>query len=96
VADADIISAFWDCTTCHSLVHELGREQRKITKALLNIATRYTSGEEDVGDAFTLVTAGAAVGGGRMAPTSVIIKSTKKGAKGGKKGKSTVHTASLQ
>jgi hypothetical protein len=24
--DADVISAFWDGTTCHSLVHELGHE----------------------------------------------------------------------
>jgi hypothetical protein len=26
VADADIISAFWDDMTCRSLVHELGHE----------------------------------------------------------------------
>jgi hypothetical protein len=96
VADADIISAFWDCMRCCSLVHELGLEEPKTTKALLNIVTLYTSGEEAVGGAFNLVTAGAAVGGGRTAPTNVIVKSTKKGAKGRKKGKSTVYIASLR
>jgi hypothetical protein len=39
VADADIISAFWDGTTCRSLVHELDREQPKTTKVFLDIAT---------------------------------------------------------
>jgi hypothetical protein len=39
VADADAISEFWDGTTCHTLVHELGHEQPKTTKELLDIAT---------------------------------------------------------
>jgi hypothetical protein len=61
VADADIISTFWDDTMCRSLVHELSREQQKTTKVLLDIATRYTLGEEAVEAAFTSVEAGTTV-----------------------------------
>jgi hypothetical protein len=86
VADADVISAFWDATACHSLVHELGREHPKTTKVLLDIATRHTLGEESVGATFTLVNVGAAAGGDRTTPTSTTVKITKKGAKGGKEG----------
>jgi hypothetical protein len=64
VADVDVISAFWDGTTCHSLVHELSREQPKTTKELLDILTQHVSGEEVVRAAFTLVEAGAAASGG--------------------------------
>jgi hypothetical protein len=39
VVDVDIVSAFWDGTTCRSLFHELGREQLKTVKELLDIAT---------------------------------------------------------
>jgi hypothetical protein len=39
VADVNVILVFWDGTTCHTLVHELGREQPKTTKELLNIVT---------------------------------------------------------
>jgi hypothetical protein len=96
VADADIISAFWDGTTCHSLVHELGREQQKTTKVLLDIATQHTSGEEVVGAAFTLVNADAATGSGRMTPTSTTVKSTKRALRVGRRGKSTIHVTSLR
>jgi hypothetical protein len=37
VADADVISAFWDNTTCYTLVHELDCEQPKTTKELLDM-----------------------------------------------------------
>jgi hypothetical protein len=86
VVDANIISAFWDGSTCLSLVHEPSREQPKTTKALLDIVTQHTLGEEAVGAAFTLVNKGAAAGSGRMAPTSTTVKSTQKGAKGRKTG----------
>jgi hypothetical protein len=49
LADADIISAFWDGMTCHTLMHELSREPPRTTKELLDIATRQASGEEAVG-----------------------------------------------
>jgi hypothetical protein len=39
VVDADVISVFWHGTTCHTLVHELGREQPRTTKELLDIVT---------------------------------------------------------
>jgi hypothetical protein len=86
VADADVISTFWDGTTCHILVHELGREQPKTTKQLLNIATRHASGEEVVEAAFVLGNARTASNGGRAASTKATVKSARKGAKGGKKG----------
>jgi hypothetical protein len=72
---------------CCNLVHELSHELPKTTKDLLNIATRHSSGDEAVGAAFTLVSAGMAAGGGWATPTSTIVRSTKKGAKGEKKGK---------
>jgi hypothetical protein len=62
--------------TCRTLVHELGREQPKTTKELLNITTRHAFGEEVVGAAFVLDNAEAAANGGRAVPT----KATSKGA----------------
>jgi hypothetical protein len=52
---------------------------------LLKITTRHTSGEEAVGATFTLVEAGMTAGRDRIAPTNVIARGAKKGAKGGKK-----------
>jgi hypothetical protein len=49
VADTDVILAFWDGTICHTLVHELNREQPKTTKELLDIATQHAYSEEAVG-----------------------------------------------
>jgi hypothetical protein len=71
---------------CRTLVHELGRKQPKSTKEMLDIITRHASVEEAVGAAFVLANAGTAASGGRAAPTMVVIKSTRKDAKGGKKG----------
>jgi hypothetical protein len=71
---------------CRTLVHELGREQPKSTKEMLDIITRHASVEEAVGVAFVLANAGTAASGGRATPTMVAIKSTMKDAKGGKKG----------
>jgi hypothetical protein len=70
---------------CCTLVHELGHEQPKTTKDLLDIGTRHTSGEEAVGAAFTMGNAKAADEGGRAAPSKVTIKGARKGGKGGKK-----------
>jgi hypothetical protein len=50
--DADVISAFWSSTNCRTLVHELGRDQPKTKKELLDNATRHASGEEAVGAIF--------------------------------------------
>jgi hypothetical protein len=86
VANAEIILAFWDGTTCRTLVHELGHKQPKTIKELLNIATQHASHEEAIGATFTLGNTGTSVDGGRAAPTKAIIKSTKKCAKGSKKG----------
>jgi hypothetical protein len=49
VADADVISVFWDGMMWHTLVHELSHEQPKTTKELLGISTRHAFGEEAVG-----------------------------------------------
>jgi hypothetical protein len=81
-----VIFAFWDSTTCGTLVHELGREQPKTTKALLNIATQHACSEEVVGVAFVLGNAAAAIDGGRTAPTMATTKGARKGAKGGRMG----------
>jgi hypothetical protein len=86
VANADIISAFWDGMTYHTLVHELSLEQPKITKELLDIATRHASGEEAVGAAFVLGDAEAVANGGQVIPTKATVKGIQKGAKGSKKG----------
>jgi hypothetical protein len=90
VADAKVVSAFWDGTTCHSLVHELSREQPKTTKELLNVATRHASGEEAIGAAFTLAKASAAAGGHRIAPPPPISPSEapKRALRAGRGGKS--------
>jgi hypothetical protein len=37
VADTDVILVFWDSTTYCTLVHEIGREQPKTTKELLDM-----------------------------------------------------------
>jgi hypothetical protein len=52
ICDADAISTFWFSTNCQTLVHELGCDQPKTTKELLNIATRHASSEEAVGFVF--------------------------------------------
>jgi hypothetical protein len=49
VAYTDVISAFWSGMTCHTLVHELGCDQLKTSKELLDITIRHASGEEAVG-----------------------------------------------
>jgi hypothetical protein len=87
---------------CHTLVHELCREQLKTSKELLdiatqhaslktstellNIATQHASGVEAIGAAFVLGNAKASMSGGRAAPSKATVKGTRKGAKGGKKG----------
>jgi hypothetical protein len=86
VADADVISAFWDGMTCHTLVYELGHEQQKTTKELLGIATRHASGEEEVGAAFILGNVKAATSDGRTTPSKATINGARKGTKGSKKG----------
>jgi hypothetical protein len=50
--------------TCHTLVHELGHEQPKTTKELLDIVTQHAFGEEAVGAAFILGNAKVAANGG--------------------------------
>jgi hypothetical protein len=86
VADVDVISTFWDGMTCHTLVHELGCEQPKTTKELLDIITWHTFGEEAVRAAFILGNAKAVISGGWATPSKATTKGVKKGTKGGKKG----------
>jgi hypothetical protein len=52
VTDADIIGAFLAGTTCKELIHELGRKGPHTTKELLDIATNFAFGEEEVGAIF--------------------------------------------
>jgi hypothetical protein len=55
-------------------VHELGHEQPKTTKELLNIATRHASGKEAV---FVQNSEKAATGSGRGASITAADKGTK-------------------
>jgi hypothetical protein len=66
---------------CHTLVHELGPEQPKTTKELLDIATRHNSGREAVEAPFILGNEKAATSGGQAAPSKATVKGVKKGQK---------------
>jgi hypothetical protein len=65
-------------------VHELGRDQLKTTKELLDIATWHASHEEAVGSIFVQSDGKTIPGGSRRAPS----KAVGKGAKSSKMGKS--------
>jgi hypothetical protein len=60
-------------------VHEIGHEQPKTTRELLNIATRHTSGEEAVEAIFLQSSRKAASGGSQGASTTATNKRTKRG-----------------
>lgn len=83
VGDAEVISAFLSGTSCRDLVHELGRDQPTTTEQLLDIATRYASGEEAVGAVFPPTSGKASSGTGQATPST---PPGKKGGRGGKKG----------
>jgi hypothetical protein len=86
MADTDVISVFWSGTTCRTMVHELGHDQLKTMKELLDIATRHASSKEAVGAAFILGNAKIAASDSRTTPSKATIKSTRKGANGGRGG----------
>jgi hypothetical protein len=67
------------------LVHELGREQPKTTRELLDIMTRHASNEETVGATFILGNVEVAADGGRTAPTKATVKGAWKSTKGSEK-----------
>jgi hypothetical protein len=94
VVETDVVSGFLDGTTCCSLVHELGREQPKAAKELLDIITQLASGEEAVRAAFTLAEVGVTAGGGRTTPPSITVKGTKKGLRLRGRSKSAAHVVS--
>jgi hypothetical protein len=48
VTDSDVIGAFLAGTTCHDLVSKLGRKTPTRTSELMNIATKFASGQEAV------------------------------------------------
>jgi hypothetical protein len=48
IYDTDIISAFSSNTNYQTLVHELGRDEPKTMKELLDIGTRHASSEEAI------------------------------------------------
>jgi hypothetical protein len=95
VANADVVSAFWDGMTCRSLVHELSYEKPQNTKDLPDITTRQASGKAAVRATFTQGNARMATSSGRVTPTKSTIKETKKGARGGKMVKNIDHITSL-
>jgi hypothetical protein len=67
-------------------VHELDRDQTKITKELLDIATRHASSEEAVRTVFIQGDGKMVPGGSRGAPPKATGKCDKRSAKGSKKG----------
>jgi hypothetical protein len=86
IYDTDVISTFWCSTNYQTLVHELGCDQPKTRKELLDIATRHASGEEAIGVVFMLRSAKAAPSGGRRAPTKATNKGARRGARSDKGG----------
>jgi hypothetical protein len=72
--------------TCRSSVHELGHEQPKPTKELLDIATRHVSGEEAVGAVFIQSGGIAVTSGDRGTSAATTKKGTKRGINNTKRG----------
>jgi hypothetical protein len=69
-----------------TLQHELGRDQLKATKELVDIATRHAFGEEAIGLVFVQGDGKMVPSGNRGAPPNATVKCTKRSAKGRKKG----------
>jgi hypothetical protein len=86
VAIANVISVFWDSTTCRTFFHEFIRKQPKMAKELLDITTRHSSSKEAIGATFILGNAEMVTSGGRAIPTKATTKGARKSTKGGKKG----------
>jgi hypothetical protein len=93
IGDTDVMSAFWSDMSCHTLIHELGCDQSKITKELFDIATRHTSGKEAVRAIF-LYGDGTTVPGGSRGGTAQIHRQRHQGAKCSKRGRSGVPNGS--
>jgi hypothetical protein len=67
-------------------VHELGRDQPKTTKELLDITTRHASGEEAVRAVFIQGDGKAVHGGSWWALPKAVGKGVRRSAKGNKRG----------
>jgi hypothetical protein len=65
---------------------ELGHDQPKITKELLDIATQHASSEEAFGATFIRHNVKVAASGSQAAPSNATGKRDKKGTKGARKG----------
>jgi hypothetical protein len=74
------------CTTCRTLLHELGHEQPNTTKELLNIATRHASSEEAVRAVFVQGRGKVVLSGGWGTSVATSDKGTKRGIKSDKRG----------
>jgi hypothetical protein len=74
--------------TYWTLVHKLGRDQPKTMKELLDIATRHTSCEEEIGTVFVQGDGKTVLDSCREALAKATGKGGKNGAKGSKRGKS--------
>jgi hypothetical protein len=48
ITDSDVIGAFLAGTTCHDLVRKLGRKTPTRASKLMDIATKFASGQEAV------------------------------------------------
>jgi hypothetical protein len=77
--------------TCHTLGHELGREQPRTTKELLDIATSHASSKEVMGADIILGNAKTTASGGWVVPTKATDNIARKRTKGGMKGQKRQH-----
>jgi hypothetical protein len=71
---------------CLSLLHELGHDQTKTMKELLNITTRHASREEVVRAIFMQSSSKEAPSGDQGMPTKAVDKGAKWGARSDKRG----------
>jgi hypothetical protein len=69
-----------------SLVHELGRNQPKTTKELLDTTTRHASGDEAVDAVFVQSNGKVPPSGSQGVPQKITGKGTKRSTKGSKRG----------
>jgi hypothetical protein len=76
--------AFWSDMNCQILVNELGHDQPKMMKELLDITTRHASSEEVVRAIFVHGDGKVAHDNSRGAPLKAVVKGTKRSAKGDK------------
>jgi hypothetical protein len=92
VGDTDVISSSWSGTIYCTLVHELGHDQLRTTKELLDITTQHAYGEKAVEATFVQgngkMVPGSSHGGHRPKLPARALRKVQKAVKRGKSGAS--------